>query len=242
MTSRAACVIPAFQAAAGIGAVIAGVRAAMPSIVVLVVDDGSTDGTDQAAADADAVLRLRRNTGKGAALRAGFAEAARRGCERVVTLDADGQHDPAFVPAFLAALDTADLVVGVRARRGTAMPLVRRVANGLSTRLIGWCAGRAIRDAQCGFRAMRVPLLQAVPHVGDRYEAETAFVIRAARAGARIAEVEIPTVYGPPSHFRPLPDAARIGATIWALRPSRRSPCDSSAPTTTASSPTASTA
>ncbi|MCU0626751.1 MAG: glycosyltransferase family 2 protein [Gemmatimonadaceae bacterium] len=242
MTPAAACVIPAYEAAATVGAVIDGVRRAAPSVLIVVVDDGSRDDTSRAAAHADVVERLAVNGGKGAALRAGFAAALDRGVERVVTLDADGQHDASLVPAFLAALDTHDLVLGVRARRGSAMPLVRRIANGISTRLIGWCARRPIRDAQCGFRGMRAALLRAVPHVGDRYEAETAFVIRAARAGARIGEVRVPTRYGPPSHFRPLPDAARIVATIWALRPSRLLPCDSSAPTTTASSPTASTA
>lgn len=238
----AACVIPAYQAAATLRGVIAHVREVAPALLLVVVDDGSTDGTAAAAAGADVVVRLDANRGKGAALRAGFAAATARGCEAVVTIDADGQHDADCIPSLLRALADADLVLGARARAGTAMPLVRRVANGLSTRLIGWCAGRAIRDAQCGFRAIRMALLQAVPHAGDRYEAETAFVIRAARAGARIAEVEIPTLYGPPSHFRPLPDAARIVATIWALRPSRTRSCASSAPTTTASSPTASTA
>jgi glycosyltransferase involved in cell wall biosynthesis len=238
----AACVIPAYQAAATLRGVIAHVREVAPALLVVVVDDGSTDDTAAAAQEADVVVRLDANRGKGAALRAGFAAAASRGCEAVLTLDADGQHDADCIPQFLRALADADLVLGARARSGTAMPLVRRIANGLSTRLIGWCAGRAILDAQCGFRAIRMGLLQAVPHLGDRYEAETAFVIRAARAGARIAEVEIPTLYGPPSHFRPLPDAARIVATIWALRPSRTQPCASSAPTTTASSPTASTA
>ncbi|MCU0624630.1 MAG: glycosyltransferase, partial [Gemmatimonadaceae bacterium] len=77
MTARAACVIPAYEAAAGIGAVIAGVRAAAPSVTVVVIDDGSTDDTARAAGAADVVLRFARNTGKGAALRAGFAEAAR---------------------------------------------------------------------------------------------------------------------------------------------------------------------
>lgn len=243
---RAACVIPAYQAADSIAAVVAGVRAHASALLIIVVDDGSTDGTSLAAqrGGADHVLRHAVNRGKGAALVTGFTSLATLlpRIELVVTVDADDQHDPGCLPALLAALEYADLVIGARRRRGTSMPLHRRIANGLSTRAITWCAGRPIRDAQCGFRGIRRSLLDDVPHLGDRYEAETAFVIRAARAGAIIAQVEIPTRYGPPSHFRPLRDAARVIATIWSHRPSRLPACDSSAPTTTVSSRMVSTA
>jgi len=244
--SRAACVIPAYQAAETIAAVVRDIRAHCPWLPVIVVDDGSNDGTADAAhaCGADFVLRHTVNRGKGAALSTGFGQAFRLEppVDAIVTVDADGQHDAACLPALLRELDRADLVIGTRRRRGSAMPLQRRVANALSTRAIAWCAGRPIRDAQCGFRGIRRTLLERVPHVGERYEAETAFVIRAARAGAIIAETEIPTRYGPASHFRPLRDAARVVATIWSHRPSRTPACDSSAPTTTASSPMVSTA
>ena len=243
---RVACVIPAYQAADTIAAVVRGVRAVAPDAVVVVVNDGSTDGTAAAAAasGADHVLSHDTNRGKGSSLLTGFALAftlAPR-VDAVLTVDADGQHDTAFVPALIDALESADLVIGARRRNGTSMPLHRRIANALSTRAIAWCAGRAIRDAQCGFRGIRRSLLELVGHAGERYEAETAFVIRAARAGAIIAQIEIPTRYGPPSHFRPLRDAARVVTTIWSHRPSRTPACDSSAPTTTASSPMVSTA
>jgi glycosyltransferase involved in cell wall biosynthesis len=243
---RAACVIPAYEAADTVAAVIAGVRAADAGLVIIVVDDGSRDTTRLIAqrAGADHVLRHNRNCGKGAALRTGFACAFALPLmiDAVITVDADGQHDPASIPALLLALSGADLVLGARRRRGTSMPLHRRIGNAISTRAIAWCAGRAIRDAQCGFRGIRRALLERVAHAGDRYEAETAFVIRAARAGAIIAQIEIPTRYGPPSHFRPLRDAARVVATIWSHRPSRTDACDSSAPMTTVSSPMGSTA
>jgi glycosyltransferase involved in cell wall biosynthesis len=246
MTLRAACVIPAYDASATIADVIRGVRLHAPSLHVIVVNDGSRDATGAvaSAAGADRVVSHDRNRGKGRALLTGFAEAFQLDprVDAVVTMDADGQHDPAALPALLDALELADLVLGARRRRGTSMPLHRRIGNGLSTRAIAWCAGQSIRDAQCGFRGIRRALLERVPHVGERYEAETAFVIRAARAGAIIAQTEIPTRYGPPSHFRPLRDAARVVATIWSHRPSRSSACDFSAPTTTASSPMVSTA
>ncbi len=245
--SRAACVIPAYQAAETIAAVVRDVRAHCPTLAVIVVDDGSRDGTSEAAraAGADVVLRHAVNRGKGAALVTGFGHAflMEPRVDAVVTVDADGQHDGACLPALLAALENgADLVIGSRRRRGSTMPYHRLVANALSTRAIAWCAGQRIHDAQCGFRGIRRTLLERVPHVGERYEAETAFVIRAARAGAIIAEIDIPTRYGPASHFRPLRDAASVVATIWSHRPSRAPACDFSAPTTTASSPMVSTA
>jgi len=243
---RAACVIPAYQAADSIAAVVQGVRTYAPELLIVVVDDGSRDDTAARArlSGADHIVRHAANRGKGAALVSGFAcvRANDPRVDAVVTMDADDQHDPASLPALLAALAGADLVIGSRCRGGTAMPLHRRAANALSSRAITWCAGHVIRDAQCGFRGIRRTLLDRVPHLGDRYEAETSFVIRAARAGAIIAQVEIPTRYGPPSHFRPLRDAARVVATIWSHRPSRLPACDFSAPTTTVSSRMVSTA
>jgi glycosyltransferase involved in cell wall biosynthesis len=243
---RAACVIPAYQAADTIAAVVRGVRAAAPALTIIVVDDGSTDLTSDTArqSGADHVLRHSQNRGKGRALLTGFAQAftLTPAVDAVVTVDADGQHDPACLPAMLAALESHELVLGSRKRRGTSMPLLRRVGNAISTRAITWCAGRPIHDAQCGFRGIRRALLERIPHDGERYEAETAFVIHAARTGAIIGQIEIPTRYGPPSHFRPFRDAVRVVATIWSHRPSRTLACDSSAPMTTVSSPMASTA
>ena len=243
---RAACVIPAYQAADTIAAVVHGVRAACADVVIVVIDDGSTDNTYDAAvlSGADHVLRHATNRGKGSALVTGFAHAFALSprIASVLTVDADGQHDTDCLPALRHALESAELVIGARRRRGTSMPLHRRFGNAISTHAIAWCAGRPIRDAQCGFRGIRRSLLERVGHDGERYEAETAFVIRAARAGAIIAQIEIPTRYGPPSHFRPFRDAVRVIATIWSHRPSRTPACDSSAPTTTASSPMVSTA
>ncbi|HBA91140.1 MAG TPA: hypothetical protein DCZ08_05065, partial [Anaerolineaceae bacterium] len=108
------------------------VRAALAYLPVLVVDDGSSDGTARYALDAGAeVLYQQPNQGKGAALRAGFATALERGYQAVLTLDADGQHDPAEIPAFLAAYrrTSADLIIG--RRDFTSMPRVRRLANTL---------------------------------------------------------------------------------------------------------------
>lgn len=214
-------VIPALNAAPTVAGVVAGVRAALPLASVLVVDDGSTDATGREAMMAGArVLRFDVNRGKGAALRDAFATAVDEGFDAVLTLDADGQHDAAVAPALVRALSDsdADIVVGERRRQGSRMPLHRRVSNQASSWAISRCAGLPLPDTQSGYRAMRAEVLRAVQPVGDRYEFETDLLIRAARAGFTIAGVPVPTIYGAPSHFRPLHDAARVVATIWRHR------------------------
>jgi glycosyltransferase involved in cell wall biosynthesis len=218
------CIIPALNAGASVGQVIAGLRASLPGALIVGIDDGSTD-------DSWGILRERcdhsesfgSNRGKGAALRAGFRSALALGATRVVAIDADGQHDPRCAPSLVAALDSSDVALGARARTGTAMPLRRRLSNALSSAAISAVAGRALPDTQCGYRALRREVIESVDAVGDRYEFETDFIIRAARAGFRITAVPIPTIYVSPdaggrSHFRECRDAARVVATIFRHR------------------------
>jgi glycosyltransferase involved in cell wall biosynthesis len=210
-----ACVIPALDAAATIRPVIRGLRVSMPAAVIIGVDDGSSDDTGRVMqAECDRTLTLERNRGKGAALRAGFAEALELGSDIIVALDADGQHDPACAPSLVAALADADIVIGTRRRAAGPMPLRRRMTNALSAAAARRLAGCELADPQSGFRAMRATVLRTVRARGDRYEFETDLLLRAARAGFRIAAVPIPTIYGPPSHFREMRDGFRVVATF----------------------------
>jgi glycosyltransferase involved in cell wall biosynthesis len=128
----------------------------------------------------------------------------------VITLDADGQHPPECVPAFVrAALDGADVVLGARERTGS-MPLPRRFANALSSGWASAIAGQSIRDSQCGFRLFRREVLQRTPLSAGRYEVESEMVVRAARLGFRFVEVSIPTVYEGESHLSVMRDVPRI--------------------------------
>jgi glycosyltransferase involved in cell wall biosynthesis len=215
-----ACVLPALDAADTVPAVIAGLRRALPDALIIGIDDGSADGTGEVlSGNCDETIRFPENRGKGAALRAGFAAARARGCTAVVSLDADGQHDPAYAPLLLGALSAADLVVGARARRGTTMPIQRRLSNFLATAAIGAVSGCRIDDTQSGFRAMRTAVLDVVDPPGDRYEFETELLIGAARAGFRIRCVPVPTIYGGTvSHFAGLRDTVRIARAIWRHR------------------------
>ena len=152
--------IPAYNEAAHITGVIQDARAHLP---VLVVDDGSTDDTAlKAEAAGAAVLRQTPNQGKGAALRAGFRRAIEDGYDAVLTLDADGQHDPVEIPRFLQAHAErkADLIIG--ARTFAEMPLVRRVSNTVGTWTFSWAIGQPIPDNQSGYRLVSRRLMEAL--------------------------------------------------------------------------------
>jgi len=211
-----ALVIPAFRAAAALPGVVARARRQAPGARVIVVDDGSDDGTAAAAEGAGAaVLRHPENLGKGRALATGLAAAVEGGAERVVTLDADGQHPPEAIPLLLEPIanGTSDLVVGARARGAGGMPPGRRLTNWLSSTLLSRAVGFAVPDSQSGFRAMRREVAAAVRPDGGRYEYETEFLFQAALRGFRITAVAVPTVYeGATSHFRYGADTLALAA------------------------------
>jgi glycosyltransferase involved in cell wall biosynthesis len=210
--TRVAAVIPARDAEATIGAVVEGLKRTVPGIEVIVVDDGSLDATAEAAARAGArVLRHAKNQGKGAALESGFTAALEIGAERVVALDADGQHDPEFAPRLLVALNDADVVIGSRNRDRADMPWLRRATNTVTTWFVSRLAGRALDDTQSGYRAARAEVLRAVRPASRRFEYESEFLIGAARAGFRITSTPIPTLYNAPgSHIDPIRDTGRF--------------------------------
>jgi glycosyltransferase involved in cell wall biosynthesis len=209
---RVAIVIPAYQAAGTLAAVVAGAQTEAP---VYVVDDGSTDGTGdvgRGGGTGATVLRHETNRGKGAALATGLAAALAAGAQIIVTLDADGQHPPADIPRLLAPIveGRADLVLGARERSG-AMPFGRRVTNWLSARLATRIAGQGVSDAQTGFRAFTRAVAERVRPTGDRFDYETAFLLGACDAGFRVTCVAIPTIYeGARSHFRSWADTWRV--------------------------------
>jgi len=216
MSSPWGVVVPAFRAEDSVGNLVRQVRGM--GHAVLVVDDGSPDATSERAREAGAeVLRLERNAGKGTALWTGLDEARRRGWTWVVAMDADGQHDPACLPAFEACMDGRDgVVVGARALRTPPMPWPRVCSNRLTTALLSWQAGCRLWDSQCGYRMYRVEaVFQAgVPSQG-RFEWESEALVRIARAGWPVGRVEVPTLYGDAeSHIRPWRDTARFVA-LW---------------------------
>ena len=209
---NAIAVIPARDAESTVGDVVRGLRKEVPDLPVLVVDDGSVDRTSERARDAGAdVIRRPVNGGKGAALQAGFDEALSRGAERVVTLDADGQHDPAYAVRLLEALHGADLVIGSREPDRTGMPWIRRATNTVTTWFVSRLAGQKIQDSQSGYRAIRAKVLSVVRPRSLRFDYESEFLILAGRQGFQIAAIQIPTLYNAPgSHIHPVVDTIRF--------------------------------
>ncbi|MEZ4597247.1 MAG: glycosyltransferase family 2 protein [Chloroflexota bacterium] len=196
--------IPAYQEATRIGPVIEATARHLP---VVVVDDGSKDDTVSVAEAAGAtVLRQVPNQGKGAALRMGFRHALEAGCAAVVTLDADGQHDPAEIPAFLAAWQRTHAPLIVGCRTFGEMPIVRRIANELGTRTFSWAVGRHIADNQSGYRLIAAPLMRRLLDSRETgFEFEVEMITTAIRASMAIEWVPIRTIYaGESSHIRPI--------------------------------------
>jgi len=218
-------IIPAHDEAPRIEAV---VRAACEHLAVIVVDDGSADATAVVALAAGAiVIEQHPNQGKGAALRAGFRKALDEGAEAILTLDADGQHDPAEIPRFLAAWAAPpanqeprpDLVIGRRNFR--SMPPIRRLSNVIGGRAFSWAVGRDIPDNQSGYRLVSRRLAEAAlasSESGFAFEVEQ--ITTCIRMGGTIAWVPIRTIYaGAPSHIQPL---AHLREFIRIVRQARR--------------------
>jgi glycosyltransferase involved in cell wall biosynthesis len=229
VSARTAALVPAFNAAASIGAVVTGTRSVLPSVIV--VDDGSADDTAARAAAAGAeVLRHPVNLGKGAALVTGLRRLTAAGIERALTLDADGQHLPDQIPVLLAASDAAPdaIVVGVRRKEGFEIRRVARLGNWVADRLMRWIAGRPLPDTQSGFRVYPVGPTLALGTRGTRYDFETEVLLRAARTGMPVLGVPV-TVYYPPvaervSHYRPWIDTLRIIRSVLRVLLGQESP------------------
>ena len=209
-------IVPAYNSEPTLGSVVKGVRRNLPRALIIGVDDGSTDGSRQLLRTvADETIEFDVNRGKGAALRAGFAKALEKGAAAVLTIDSDGQHDPAFAPEIVGALDRADIVIGTRDLSGAHVPKHRRIANMISSAATRAVSGGKVRDSQSGYRAMKAEVLRKVDAKGDRYEFETDFIIRAARAGFTTVNVPISTIYGSPSYFREFRDAWLVIKVLW---------------------------
>ena len=217
---RVAAAIPAYEAAHSVGSVVIRTRSVIED--VLVIDDGSNDGTAEAAREAGAEVRvLPENRGKGAALREAFTILFSRGFDAVVTIDADGQHLPEEVPRLVAVADGADLVLGTRDHLFAEMGNVRRMSNRLSSRAISWAAGQAVSDVQTGFRLYRRELIERAGFAETGFEAESVVVVRAVRLGLRVTTtpVRLGRADGrSTSHYRPVMDSLRIAAGVLHAR------------------------
>lgn len=187
-------VVPAYNEATTIETVL---RAMQGVHDVVVIDDGSTDSTGEVAR-ASGALTLRHvvNRGLGAALRTGFAYALSRGdtYDAVITLDADGQHNPAEIGNFIAALDAgAEVVIG--RREFSDMPRIRQAYNAAGAIITSALFGGPFTDSQSGFRAFKVSKLRDFQLVTSRMEISSEIIAEAYRVGAKIQQIPITIAY-----------------------------------------------
>lgn len=221
---RVAVLIPAYNEALRIRSVVEDALAQLP--LVIVIDDGSSDDSmAQLAGLPVVVLRHRQRSGKGAALRTGFAEALRRGCVGVLTMDGDGQHQASDLPRLLAAAARHPhcIVIGARLRQRAQQPLYRRLANSFGDWGIGWACGFRIADSQSGQRYYPAAVCRLGDLPGEDFVFEAQLLISAARQlGMGAVSVPIQTRYHDDgaggelrrSHFRPLRDLYRITSHV----------------------------
>jgi glycosyltransferase involved in cell wall biosynthesis len=214
--------VAAYNEAPVIGDVVRKARAAVPAGEVLVVDDGSNDGTDRTAAAAGArVLRLPSNEGKGCAVRRGIPEAQG---DVIVLIDGDGQDDPSEIPSLLEALrPDVDLVVGSRFighfEAGAITP-VNHWGNRFLTNTINALFSTRLTDTQAGFKAVRTAALDRVHLSAHRFDIEVDLLLGVLRAGGRVVEVPVRRAARPHgmSHLNSIRDGARIFRRIVARR------------------------
>jgi len=194
---RTLVIIPAKDEEAALPGVLRDLHAHAPGLDVVVIDDGSTDGTAAAAKEAGAVvLSLPFNLGIGGALRTGFRYARRQGYERGVQFDADGQHDSSQIAALLAALDDgADMAIGNRfggQSHSYQVSRVRAQAMGLMRFVVRQFSGKRFTDTSSGFRAFNRDMLEffARDYPADYMESVEALLLASA-AGFRVDEVPV---------------------------------------------------
>ena len=199
LPKRALTALPVFNEEAHVASVLAEVR--RYSQDVLVVDDGSTDGTPAALRRVAGVevLRHEQNRGYGAALKTAFAFAEENKYDVVVTIDCDGQHQPQRIPQFTASCENADIVSGSRYLQrfegDSAPPPERRRINQQVTAELNRRLGLRLTDAFCGFKAYRVESLSRLCLEESGYCMPLELWVQAAFAGLKVVELPVPLIY-----------------------------------------------
>jgi len=196
--------IPAYNEEERIGKV---VKKTLKYCDVIVIDDGSMDDTGKRAEEKGAfVIKHEKNRGKGDALITGFNYALKNNYDIIITLDADGQHDPSEIPNFLKKIDKYDIIIG--ARDFKEMPFPRRISNTITTFLLSLRTHQSIGDSQSGYRLIKTDVLRGLDFKTERFILESELLVR---AKCRIGNVRIKTIYaGEKSHINNLRDTIKF--------------------------------
>ena len=205
-------IIPSYNEARTIGKIVKDI--VKIGLNVLVVDDGSVDHTEREALDNGAlVIRHTGNLGKGVSVREGIEYVLEKmNYEWLIMMDGDGQHDPADIPAFMAATrKEADIVIGNRMLQTKTMPPARYWTNKFTSWVLSKLCGQSIPDSQCGYRLIRIDALRSLKLTSDKYDIESEIIIEAAEDNRKIKSVPIRTIYGEEiSSIHPVHDTIRF--------------------------------
>lgn len=224
---KTALLIPAFNAGERLRGLLNLTRKYFPPGDTFIIDDGSDDGCAAGLeTEGFKVIRHRENMGKGAALKSGFRRADREGCDWALTMDADGQHDPEAIPAFIAAAERGGfgLLIGYRRqRRSSGMPWDRRFSNFSTSLLLSLISGRRIRDAQCGYRMYRMDFIRELKLKTSAFDTENELLLHTFKRKIGIGWVSVPTIYsGGSSHIRRLQDTKKFLRLVFKYILTRR--------------------
>lgn len=224
MESKGCVIIPAYREGGRIGAVVAEVSNYLRDVIV--VDDGSLDGTAAEAEAAGAVvIRHEVNCGKGVALNTGFKAARERGFDFVITMDGDGQHAPSDLLRFVEAYNQTGtpVLVGNRMSDTRTMPWVRQMTNRIMSWLLSREMGQRVPDTQCGYRLYKLSVVPAVPAESPRFAAESEILMDLSHRDIRIGSVPVATLYGTEkSKIHPVKDAIRFMKMLRQYRKRRK--------------------
>ena len=224
--------IPAYKAAAHLGAFLDTLAGVVPKDNILVIDDAGNDGTPELCAKRSiSCVAHSINQGKGAALKTGFAILIQKGASWIITMDADGQHAASDLPAFYTAISNnpdAGIVCGNRKKIPGTMPLSRIFSNRTTSGIMSLFCKQKIDDVQCGYRAYNAVLINRIDITYSRFEMESEVVLKSCALDMNVCSVPIQTIYDKhiSSHISHLRDTIRwiraVVSTSKNLRIARR--------------------
>ncbi len=215
---KVGAIIPAYNAGSKIASVVDAVKKYLGRRII-VVDDGSSDNTLTEIKDKNIfVLSHKTNKGKGEALKTGFKKALSLNWDALITIDADGQHNPEYIQSFIKEIEnkSLDVIIGSRMRDISTMPFHRRFSNITTSKFVSWRIGQKIIDSQSGFRIIKSDVLKKISLKTCHYDTESELLLKSGLLGYRIGFINIDTIYNnEPSSIRLFTDTWRFIKLYW---------------------------
>jgi glycosyltransferase involved in cell wall biosynthesis len=196
---KIAVVIPAYNAENSLEELVTKIQKIISLYDIFVVNDGSTDKTAEILKKLNCnIIIHEQNKGKGSALKSAFTECIKRNYSAVITIDADLQHNPDFIPEFVKFYENSDydIIIGARERDIKIMPFQRILSNTITSFIVSKRIGQKIIDSQSGYRLIKTKVLKEVNLETSKYDTETEILLKAGLKGFRIGFVQISTIYG----------------------------------------------